>query len=325
MPYITTADGTDLHYHDWGTGTPVILIHGWPVNSDMWEHQADALVQNGYRVIAYDRRGFGKSTKAVTGHDYNTLSDDLAEIINQLNLHNAALVGFSMGGGEVVRYLSRHGSARISKAVLIASVAPYMLKTDSNPDGTPEATFDDFYKNLQKDRFDFLQTFGQQFYGRSAIHHTVSQGVLDWTFSMAVQANLRATLEELKSFSTTDFRAEMKSLTTPVPRHPRHRRQDRSHRCRRPRRREDPAERQTHRVRRRTPRPLHDRARPPQRRSDPLPRRRPQHRTKDGAALTWPCTTDGGASGVAVCLYCRRSSAARRFPCRRFNLAAAAA
>ncbi len=215
MPYITTADGTDLHYHDWGTGTPVILIHGWPVNSDMWEHQADALIQNGYRVIAYDRRGFGKSTKAVTGHDYNTLSDDLAAIINQLDLHNAALIGFSMGGGEVVRYLSRHGSARISKAVLIASVAPYMLKTDSNPDGTPEETFDGFYKNLLKDRFDFLQTFGQQFYGRTAIHHTVSQGVLDWTFSMAIQANLRATVEELKSFSTTDFRAEMKSITTP--------------------------------------------------------------------------------------------------------------
>ncbi len=215
MPYVTTADGTDLHYHDWGTGMPVVLIHGWPVNSDMWEHQADALIQNGYRVIAYDRRGFGKSTKAVTGHDYNTLSDDLAAIIDKLNLHNAALVGFSMGGGEVVRYLSRHGSARIAKAVLISSVAPYMLKTDNNPDGTPEETFDGFYKNLLKDRFDFLQTFGPQFYGRSAIHHTVSQGVLDWTFSMAIQANLRATLEELKSFSTTDFRAEMKSITTP--------------------------------------------------------------------------------------------------------------
>ena len=214
MPYVTTKDGTDIHYHDWGTGMPVVLIHGWPVDSDMWEHQAEALLENGYRVIVYDRRGFGKSTKAVTGHDYNTLSDDLAALMDKLDLRNAAIVGFSMGGGEVVRYLSRHGSARVAKAVLISSVAPYMLKTADNPDGTPEAQFDEFRTNLLKDRFDFLQTFGPQFYGRSAVHHTVSQGVLDWTFSMAIQANLRATVAELHSFSHTDFREEMKSLKT---------------------------------------------------------------------------------------------------------------
>ena len=214
MPYVTTNDGTDIHYHDWGTGMPVVLIHGWPVNSDMWEHQTQALLENGYRVIVYDRRGFGKSTKSVGGHDYNTLSDDLAALMTKLDLHNAALVGFSMGGGEVVRYLSRHGAARVSKAVLISSVAPYMLKTDSNPDGTPEAQFDEFRENLLKDRFDFLQTFGPQFYGRTAIHHTVSQGVLDWTFSMAVQASLQATLGDLHAFSHTDFREEMKTLAT---------------------------------------------------------------------------------------------------------------
>ena len=214
MPYITTHDGTDLHYHDWGTGMPVVLIHGWPVSAEMWEHQIHALLENGYRVIAYDRRGFGKSSKTLEGHNYNTLADDLAAILDQLNLQNAAIVGFSMGGGEVVRYLSKHGSARVSKAVLIASVCPYMLKTDDNPDGTPEETFEGFRKALLTDRFDFLQTFGQGFYGRTALHHTVSEGVLDWTFSLATQASLQATLGDLKAFSTTDFRQEMKTLQT---------------------------------------------------------------------------------------------------------------
>ena len=212
MPYITTADHTDIHYHDWGTGTPVVLIHGWPLCSDMWEHQTQALLENGYRVIVYDRRGFGKSTKSLRGHDYNTLASDLNDLITKLDLHNAAIVGFSMGGGEVVRYLSRYGSARVTRAALISSVAPYMLKTADNPDGTPEETFDGFKQALLKDRFDFLQTFGQGFYGRSAVHHTVSQAVLDWTFSLATQASLQATLGDLEAFSKTDFRAEMKTL-----------------------------------------------------------------------------------------------------------------
>ncbi|MGI4758759.1 MAG: alpha/beta fold hydrolase [Janthinobacterium lividum] len=214
MPYITTPDGIDLHYHDWGHGEPVVLIHGWPLTSDMWEHQIAFLATNGYRVIAYDRRGFGKSSKPYGLEGYDVLADDLAAIVNQLDLTGATLVGMSMGGGEVVRYLSRHGASRISKAVLLSSVAPFMLKTDSNPDGTPIAKFDEMRENVKKDRFAFFQDFASQFYGRSVINHSVSQGVLDWTFSMAVQASTKSTYDGIGTFGETDMREEMKRLTT---------------------------------------------------------------------------------------------------------------
>ena len=215
MPYLTTRDKTEIFYKDWGTGMPVILIHGWPLNSDSWEYQASFLALNGYRVIAYDRRGFGRSSQPFTGYDYNTLSDDLADLMTALDLRNAALVGFSMGGGEVVRYLSRHGSARVSRAVLISAVPPLMVKTDSNPDGVDSEQLDKIAEGLKKDRFDFLHSFFPAFYGRSALHHTVSESVLDWSEHMAMLASPKATLDCATSFGTTDFREEMKTLTTP--------------------------------------------------------------------------------------------------------------
>ena len=215
MPYLELKDGNEIFFNDWGTGIPVVLIHGWPLSSDMWEHQASFLVANGYRVVAYDRRGFGKSSQPFTGYNYDTLANDLGELMDALDLRDAALVGFSMGGGEVVRYLSRHGSARVAKAVLVSSVAPYMLKTESNPDGTPEEVFDGFKNGIRKDRFDFLNSFGPQFYGRSLIHHTVSDSVLNWTFALAIQGSQKATLDCVTAFSSTDFRTEMKSLQTP--------------------------------------------------------------------------------------------------------------
>ncbi len=216
MPYLEIKDGTELYFNDWGTGTPVVLVHGWPLSSAMWEKQALFLANNGYRVIAYDRRGFGKSSQPYTGHNYDRLADDLAELITALELQNVALVGFSMGGGEVVRYLSRHGSSRVSRAVLVSSVAPFMLKTESNPDGTPESVFDDFRQNILKDRFAFLNDFGPKFYGRSTLHHTVSEPVLNWTFALAAMASPKATLDDLTAFSTTDFREEMRSIQTPI-------------------------------------------------------------------------------------------------------------
>jgi non-heme chloroperoxidase len=203
MPYLELEDGTELYFNDWGSGTPVVLI------------QAAFLVSNGYRVISYDRRGFGRSSHPYDGHDYDTLAGDLAELIDELDLTDAVLVGFSMGGGEVVRYLSEYGSARVAKAVLVSAVPPFMLKTESNPDGTPEEVFDGFRANILKDRFDFLNTFGPQFYGRSAINHTVSESVLNWTFALGSMASPKATLDDLTAFSTTDFREEMKTLTTP--------------------------------------------------------------------------------------------------------------
>ena len=215
MPYLETKDGTELYFNDWGTGTPVVLIHGWPLSSAMWEHQAAFLVANGYRVISYDRRGFGKSSHPFTGHNYNTLADDLAELMDSLKLEGAVLVGFSMGGGEVVRYLSRHGSARVVKGVLISAVTPLTGKTPDNEDGVPEAMVDGFKKSLAKDRFAFMTTFFKAFYGVGLVSHPVSDEVLHWSFLTAAQACGKATLDCVTAFMYTDFRQEMKSLTIP--------------------------------------------------------------------------------------------------------------
>jgi non-heme chloroperoxidase len=216
MPYITAADGTNIFYKDVGTGDPIILIHGWPLNSDMWEYQTTFLAESGYRVIAYDRRGFGRSDQTFTGHDFNTLSDDLASLINTLELTNVTLVGFSMGGGEVIRYLTRHGAARVRKGVLVSAVPPFLLKTSNNPEGVDPTVFDTMQKNILKDRYDFLTTFGPMFFGRSAIHHTVSESVLNWNFAMAIKGSLKATLEGVTTFSSTDMREEMKSISVPM-------------------------------------------------------------------------------------------------------------
>jgi non-heme chloroperoxidase len=216
MPYLETPDGTDIYFKDQGEGAPVILIHGWPLNADMWEKQALFLVENGYRVISYDRRGFGRSDQPITGHDYTTLAGDLAELIDQLDLTGVTLIGFSMGGGEVVRYLSQSGSDRVRSAVLVSSIAPFLLKTDDHPDGVPAEVFETMETELRKDRFAFLTDFFPKFYGRSLVHHTVSEAVLDWTFSMAIQGSYKATLEQLHTFSSTDLRAEMASITIPV-------------------------------------------------------------------------------------------------------------
>ena len=215
MPYLETRDGTEIYFNDIGTGTPVVLIHGWPLSGDMWEHQAGFLVENGYRVITYDRRGFGKSSHPFGGHDYDTLADDLADLMDELQVEGAALVGFSMGGGEVVRYLSKYGSSKVTKAVLISAVPPFMLKTDDNPDGTPAEAFEGFRQAIVKDRWDFLNNFGPAFYGRTMINHSVSESVLHWTFNVAASASPVATLGDLRAFSTTDFREEMKGITTP--------------------------------------------------------------------------------------------------------------
>lgn len=163
--YIETAPNVQLYVKDYGQGKPVILIHGWPLSNEMWEYQIDILVQNNFRVIAYDRRGFGKSSQPWSGYDYDTLTDDLKAIIDHLDLKEATLVGFSMGGGEVVRYFSRHGGKGVSKAVLISSVTPFLLKTDSNPDGIPQEKYDAMAEQIKADRIGFLDSFGKTFFG----------------------------------------------------------------------------------------------------------------------------------------------------------------
>ena len=168
------------------------------------------------RVIAYDRRGFGKSGQPWMDYGYDTLAADLHDLLENLDLHDVTLAGFSMGGGEVVRYLSRYGSARVKRALLISAVPPFLMKTDDNPEGVDAKVFTEIEEKIRKDRPAFLQAFGPAFYGRSALHHTVSEAVLDWTMAMALKGNLRSTLATMKAWSMTDFRQEMAGITIPV-------------------------------------------------------------------------------------------------------------
>jgi non-heme chloroperoxidase len=216
MAFIETKDGVQLHVKDSGKGRPVVLVHGWPLSGDMFEYQSLALLEAGYRVITYDRRGFGQSGHPAVGYDYDTLADDLAAILDKLNVEGATLVGFSMGGGEVARYLSRHGAKRIAKAVLISSVVPYLLKDDSNPDGVDESVFEDMKKQIRKDRFAFLQTFSKMFYGIGLVSSPVSDALLDWTFILAVMASPTATINCVDAFGKTDFRRDLASFTIPT-------------------------------------------------------------------------------------------------------------
>lgn len=216
MPYLTANDGTELYYYDWGTGTPVVLIHGWPLTSASWEYQASALAESGFRVIAYDRRGFGRSGWSFSGYDYETLAADVHTVLETLDLTKAALVGFSMGGGEVARYLSKYGSARVSKAVLIAAVTPFLLKTDDNPEGVDKKVFDGIVESLTKDRPAFLEQFWPKFYGRSMVHHTVSEPFLQFTQAMAMTASPKATIDLVRAWSETDFRADLAGITVPT-------------------------------------------------------------------------------------------------------------
>jgi non-heme chloroperoxidase len=218
MPYVTAADDTELYVKEWGpaTGRPVILIHGWPLNADSWDDITLGLANAGFRAIAYDRRGFGRSDQPWDGYDYDTLADDLACVIEQCDAEDAAIVGFSMGGGEVARYLSKHGSANVSQAALIASVVPYMLKTGDNPDGVDQSVFDGMTEGMKDDRAAFMQTFAKQFFGVGFLKSPVSDAVLDGFFQSAMMAGLHPTLACAKAFATTDFRPDLASFTVPT-------------------------------------------------------------------------------------------------------------
>ncbi len=216
MNHITTADKTKLYVKEWGAGRPVILLSGWPLSSDSWDDQAMAIAEAGYRTIAYDRRGFGRSSQPWSGYDYDTLADDLAAVMDQTGAQDAVVAGFSMGGGEVARYMSRHGGKGVSKAILIASVVPYMLKTGDNPEGTDKSVFDEMTKGMKQDRAKFFAGFFKDFYGIGLLSHDTSGEVLEWARSVAMQASLKATLECAKSFATTDFRPDMAAFKVPT-------------------------------------------------------------------------------------------------------------
>ncbi len=216
MHHVTTSDNTQLYVKTWGTGRPVILMHGWPLSSDSWDDQAMALAAAGYRTIAYDRRGFGRSSQPWSGYDYDTLADDLAAVMEQTHAQDATLVGFSMGGGEVARYMSRHAGKSVAQCVLVSSVVPYMLKADDNPSGTEQTTFDDMAMAMTEDRAKFFAGFFKDFFGVSLLSQPVSQELIDWARSVSMQAGLNATLECAKSFATTDFRSDLGAFGVPT-------------------------------------------------------------------------------------------------------------
>ena len=217
MPMIETRDGTRLYVKSWGTGRPVVLIHGWPLSGDSWDPVALALAEAGYRAIAYDRRGFGRSDQPWQGYDYDTFADDLADVMQSQGADdNVALVGFSMGGGEIARYMSRHAGKGVSQVALVSSVVPFMLQTDDNPAGVPEATLQQIGDGIRLDRAHYFRGFFKDFFGAGLLTSPVSSEVLDLAWATAMQAGLHPTLAAAQAFGGTDFRPDLASLTIPT-------------------------------------------------------------------------------------------------------------
>jgi len=216
MTYITTKDNCKLYVKDWGTGRPVILLHGWPLSADSWDDQAMAIADAGMRAIFYDRRGFGRSDQPWNGYDYDTLTDDLAAVIEATHAQDASLIGFSMGGGEVARYMSRHGGKNVVQAGLISAVVPYMLQTADNPNGVPQTMFDEMTAGMKKDRAQFFTSFFKTFFGEGLLSKPVSAETLEWAHSVALMAGLKPTLACAKAFATTDFRPDLAAFKVPT-------------------------------------------------------------------------------------------------------------
>jgi non-heme chloroperoxidase len=213
---ITTKDGTEIYYKDWGKGPVVTFSHGWPLNADAWDGQMLFLVQKGFRVVAHDRRGHGRSSQASSGNDMDGYADDLAAVMESLDLNDATLVGHSTGGGEVARYIGRHGTKRVAKAVLIAAVPPIMVKTASNPEGLPIQVFDDMRSGLTKDPSQFYKDLAITFYGANREGAKVSKGILDQFWLWSMQAGLKNAYESIKAFSETDFTEDLKKFDVPT-------------------------------------------------------------------------------------------------------------
>jgi len=216
MPTITTKDGTSIYYKDWGTGQPITFSHGWPLTADAWDAQMLFLGQQGYRVIAHDRRGNGRSSQPWDGNDMDHYADDLAELYNFLDLKNAIAIGHSTGGGEVARYLGRHGTSRVAKAVLISAVPPLMLKTDKNPEGLPMSVFDGLRASLVADRSQFYQDLTLPFYGYNRAGAKISKGVQDNFWLAGMLGSHKSQYDTIKAFSETDFTEDLKKIDVPV-------------------------------------------------------------------------------------------------------------
>jgi non-heme chloroperoxidase len=216
MSMIPGKDGNQIYYKDWGTGPVVTFSHGWPLNSDAWDGQMNFLALKGYRVIAHDRRGHGRSSQVSNGNDMNSYADDLATVIDKLALRDVTLVGHSTGGGEVARYIARHGTQRVARAVLIGAVPPFLLKTATNPEGIPLDVFDSIRAGLATDRSQFYHDLAQQFYGANRDGAKVSKGILYQFWLWSMQSGLKNAYECVKAFSETDFTEDLKRVDVPT-------------------------------------------------------------------------------------------------------------
>jgi non-heme chloroperoxidase len=215
-PTITTTDGTVIYYKDWGSGQPIVFSHGWPLSADAWDDQLLFFGTNGFRTIAHDRRGHGRSSQPWNGNDLDTYADDLAELIEELDLHDIILVGHSTGGGEVTRYIGRHGTARVSKAVLVSAIPPLMLKTEANPGGLPIEAFDEIRAGVAGDRSAFYEELSAPFYGANRDGSNVSKGVRDAFWLMSMQAGIKGSYDCIKAFSETDLTEDLKRIDVPT-------------------------------------------------------------------------------------------------------------
>ncbi len=220
MPFIkstiTEIETVNIYYEDLGKGKALVFVHGWPLSGAMWEYQVTELTAKGFRCITYDRRGFGKSDKPFSGYDYDTMAGDLKTLMDELDLEDVTLIGFSMGGGEVAKYFKNYGNTHIGKVVLVSSVLPYMLQADDNPNGVPKAVFDEIAKGIQNDRPGFMEDFAKAFFGVSMENKPVSDAFLANNLARVMEASPIATLECVKAFAFTDFREDIVKINVPV-------------------------------------------------------------------------------------------------------------
>jgi non-heme chloroperoxidase len=216
MPFVTTSDGAQIFYKDWGSGQPVVFSHGWPLTSDVWDNQLMLVADRGFRGIAHDRRGGGRSSQTWDGNDLDQYADDLAALIEALDLHDAILVGHSTGGGEVTRYLGRHGTSRVAKAVLLSAIPPLMLLTDENPEGTPLEVFDQIREGVSGNRSQYYRDLAEPFYGANREGSDVAQGTKDAFWLMSMTVGVKGAYDCIKAFSETDTTEDLRKIDVPV-------------------------------------------------------------------------------------------------------------
>ncbi|MEV4413358.1 alpha/beta hydrolase [Catellatospora sp. NPDC049609] len=213
---VTTKDGTEIFYKDWGSGQPVVFSHGWPLTADAWDDQMWYVVSNGFRAVAHDRRGHGRSSQPWEGNDLNTYADDLAAVIEKLDLRDVVLVGHSTGGGEITRYMARHGTDRVAKAILVGAIPPLMLQTDANPEGLPRSVFDGLRESVERDRSQFWKDLSAPFYGANRDGSNVSQGLRDAFWLMGMTVGFKGAYDCIKAFSETDQTEDCKKIDVPT-------------------------------------------------------------------------------------------------------------